>query len=186
MGNGNNSASPNLTPPVSQPASPGLPPWLDPNWPKPLQLGVLCETPNGLIELTWLRLGTDWKKKVGDVCREKTLDYLATHRLDYLNFPFHPNVVVRPIINYDGFTYPTPALLHLGKLDAGAILSVKPALPIGNSSPTGVGVWGGYHFSRFFEISGEVTYGQTSTDPYGRKIDTQQVFGVTFFAQRKF
>ncbi len=94
---GNNSASPNLTP-----ASPGLQPWLDPNWLKPLQLGVLCETPNGVIELPSLRLGTYWENQVRDFCHEATLDYWAKHRVDYLNLYFHPNVLVRPIINYDG------------------------------------------------------------------------------------
>ena len=120
-----------------------------------------------------------------DYCHDATLDYLATHRLDYLNFPFSPNVLVSPIINHDGFTFPKPAILHLGKFDAGVILSVEPAFPIEKSRLTGAGLWGGYHFSPRFQISLDGSIGQTSTDPYGRKTETRQVLGVTIFAQWK-
>jgi hypothetical protein len=179
--NGNNSASPTLTPPLSQPSSPGIPPWL-----KPLQLGLLCETPNGVIELPSLRLGTHLENQVRDFCHKATLDYWATHRLDYLNFPLPPNVIVRPIINNDGFTFNTPAVLHLGKFDAGAILSLKPALPIEKSRLTGGGFWGGYHVSPRFNIELDGSVGQTSTDPYGRKIAPQTDLGLHPFIRGKF
>ncbi|PNG25858.1 hypothetical protein CR492_11000 [Methylocella silvestris] len=181
--NDSHSASPALTP-LSQPNAQGTSPIP--------RLGTFCETPSGnLIELP--QFGAQFDKLVRDYCHKATLDYLMKQRLE-LVFPIPPGVLSSAIVKqvdleeypvYDGATFKTPAL-QLGKFDAAAIFSVKPALPIGGSSLTGAGVSLGYRVSPLFRISATGSAGEQSTDSFSRKIPPQQAFGVTIMVKGSF